>query len=229
MAQADGATIHVTRPARSSDLTSDVTQVAAILLAAGQSSRMGAFKPLLPFGNKTVIECCLDYLQRGGVETIVVVTGHRADEVRETLSKRPVTFAFNPDPNSEMGASIAAGVRELPPTCRAVLIALVDHPAVPPTVVSTLLETWSNGARLVIPTWKARGGHPVLVDLSLKSELLNLTATGGLRALFDAHRNEIARVVVDSPFIARDMDTWDDYRTLHEEVTGVPPLEPLPE
>ena len=199
-----------------------MTQVAAILLAAGQSSRMGAFKPLLPFGKQTVIESCLDYLQQGGVETIVVVVGHRAGEVRAQLNERQLIFAVNPDPASEMGASIAAGVRELPQTCSAVLIALVDHPAVPPPVVSKLVETWTNGARLVIPTWKGRGGHPVLLDLSLKSELLNLDSTGGLRSLFDAHRTEVARVETDSPFVARDMDTWDDYVTLHKEVTGVP-------
>ncbi|HET6973210.1 MAG TPA: nucleotidyltransferase family protein [Pyrinomonadaceae bacterium] len=190
----------------------------AILLAAGRSSRMGAFKPLLPFGNKTVIECCIDYLRAGGVEEIVVVLGHRADDIRQQVSG--VKFALNPDPDSPMGASIAAGVRELPETAQATLIVLVDHPAVAPTVVSTLLESWKSGARLVIPTWQGRGGHPVLVDLSFKAELLNLPEGGGMRALFDAYRNEITRVPVASPFIARDMDTWDDYTSLHLEVTG---------
>ncbi|HJS25061.1 MAG TPA: nucleotidyltransferase family protein [Pyrinomonadaceae bacterium] len=199
-----------------------MSQVAAILLAAGQSRRMGAFKPLLPFGNKTVIECCIDYLQDGGIESTVVVLGHRADEVRSALAGRELIFALNPDPNSAMGASIAAGVSELPESCQAALIALSDHPAVPPQVVSKLIETWKTGARLVIPTWKDRGGHPVLVDLSFKSELLNLNSTGGLRALFEVHKNEVERVQVDSPFIARDMDTWDDYRALHQEVTGKP-------
>ena len=183
---------------------------------------MGAFKPLLPFGNKTVIECCIDYLREGGVETIVVVLGHRADEVRKTIEKYDVSFAFNPDPNSEMGASIAAGIRELPETAQATLIALCDHPAVPAGVVSILIHAWSNGAQLVIPTWQNRGGHPVLVDLDFKSELLNLHSTGGLRALFEAHSKEVRRIEVDSPFIARDMDTWDDYLTLHREATGEP-------
>ena len=183
---------------------------------------MGAFKPLLPFGDKTVIECCIDYLQGGGVETIIVVVGHRADEIRKRLAGRQVSFAVNPDPSSEMGASIAAGVGALPKSCQATLIALSDHPAVPAAVVSRLLETWKNGARIVIPTWKDRGGHPVLVDLSLKAELLNLSSTGGLRALFETHKNAVERVPVDSPYIARDMDTWDDYLTLHEEVTGKP-------
>jgi len=187
---------------------------------------MGAFKPLLPFGDKTVIESCLDYLQQGGIETIVVVLGHRADEVREKLTGRSVIFALNPDRESEMSASIAAGVRALPETCEATLIALVDYPAVPPKIVSTLIQTWQQGSRLIVPTWNGRGGHPVLVDLSFKQELLNLDATGGLRTLFDAHRNDVARVPVDSPFIARDMDTWDDYLTLHQEVIGKPAPEP---
>ena len=187
---------------------------------------MGAFKPLLPFGDKTVIESCLDYLQQGGVETIVVVVGHRADEVREKLTGRSLIFALNPDPDSEMGASIASGVRALPETSKATLIALVDHPAVPATVVSTLFEHWQQGSRLVVPTWNGRGGHPVLVDLSFKPELLNLDAGGGLRSLFDAHQNAVARVPIDSPFIARDMDTWDDYLTLHQEVIGKPAPEP---
>jgi molybdenum cofactor cytidylyltransferase len=192
----------------------------AILLAAGQSKRMGAFKPLLPFGNKTVIECCIDYLREGGIETVVVVLGHRADELRQKLEPLDVSFALNPDPDSEMGASISAGIRELPATAEATLIALSDHPAVPANVVSQLIDTWTKSASLVIPTWRNRGGHPVLVDLSFKAELLNLSTTRGLRALFERHPNSVQRIEVDSPYIARDMDTWDDYVKLHKEATG---------
>jgi molybdenum cofactor cytidylyltransferase len=201
-----------------------MTRVAAILLAAGRSRRMGAFKPLLPFGNKTVIECCLDYLRKGGIEDIVVVVGHRADDMRQRVSG--VRFAINPDPDSEMGASIAVGVRELPETTQVTLVALVDYPAVPASVVTELLDSWKRGARLVIPTWQGRGGHPVLVDLSFKPELLNLPLTGGLRALFEAHADEVVRLPVNSPFIARDLDTWDDYTALHLEITGRPAPEP---
>ena len=223
MAQTNGATIHAARSPR----PNHVNSCTAILLAAGQSKRMGAFKPLLPFGKKTVIEYCIDYLREGGVETIVVVLGHRADEVRKKLANHDLTFALNPDPNSEMGASIAAGVRALSATAKATLIALCDHPAVPASVVAGLIDAWINGARLVIPTWQNRGGHPVLVDLSLKSELLNLSTSGGLRTLFDKYPSDIQRIEVDSPFIARDMDTWDDYLTLHREATGEPAPDPL--
>jgi molybdenum cofactor cytidylyltransferase len=225
MAQADGAAIHPSRIARPNHVKS-CKSCSAILLAAGQSSRMGAFKPLLPFGNKTVIECCIDYLREGGVETIVVVLGHRSDDLREALENQDVSFAFNPDPTSEMGASIAAGIQQLPESGKATLIALTDHPAVPATVVKTLIAEWVKGARIVIPMWRHRGGHPVLVDLSFKPELLTLSSSGGLRTLFQNHRGAVLRVEVDSPFIARDMDTWDDYRALHQEVTGEPAPEP---
>lgn len=188
---------------------------------------MGAFKPLLPFGKQTVIESCIDYLRKAGVESIVVVLGHRADDLKNRLAHLPVIFALNPDPDSEMNASITAALGEIPSTAKATLIALADHPAVPPAVVSTLICEWQQGASLVIPTWQNRGGHPVLIDLRYRSELQNLDPARGLRALFDVHRDEVKRVPVDSPFVARDMDTWDDYRSLYQEVFGeLPPERP---
>ena len=185
---------------------------------------MGAFKPLLPFGNQTVIESCIDYLRKGGVETIVVVLGHQANDVRNQLADLPVTFALNPDANSAMSASIIAALPQVP-AAGALLIALADHPAVPPAVVTTLISEWQNGASLVIPTWQNRGGHPVLVDLRYRGELQNLDPGRGLRTLFDAHSDQVKRVPVDSPFVARDMDTWDDYRALYKEVFGEEPPE----
>jgi len=199
--------------------------VAAIILAAGQSKRMGAFKPLLPFGKQSVIKSCIKYLEDGGVESIVVVLGHRSDDVRKHLADTSVSFAFNPDPQSEMGASIAAGVGELPSNARATLIALVDYPAIPSSVVSALIAAWVQGSRLVKPTSNGRGGHPVLVDLSLRDELLSLNPKLGLKGLFDKQSGEVNRLEVDSPYIARDIDTWDDYRALYIEVFGAEPSE----
>lgn len=197
----------------------------AILLAAGRSRRMGAFKPLLPFGGGTVVEACVKNLRAAGVEEVLVVVGHRGDELREALAHLPpVRFAFNGEAGSEMGVSIARGVGALKDGAGAVLIALVDQPAVPPRVIRRLLDArLETGARLVVPEWGGRGGHPVLVDLGFREELLRLDERGGLRALFDAHRGEVLRVPVDSPFVARDMDTWEDYCALHEEVFGTRP------
>ena len=201
-----------------------MNDVAAILLAAGRSRRMGAFKPLLPFGNSTVIEHCLNNLREARIETIVVVVGHRAEEVRAQLKNAEVSLALNPDPESEMGASIACGIQQLPETAKATLIALVDHPAVPAEVISGLIDQWkSKGSPLIIPEFEGGGGHPVLIDLKFREELLKLDPDRGLRALFDAHRAEVQRLPVSSPFVAGDMDTWEDYRRLHMDVFGWSP------
>jgi molybdenum cofactor cytidylyltransferase len=198
--------------------------VAAIVLAAGRSRRMGAFKPLLPFGEKTVIETCIDNLRGAGVGEIVVVLGHRAEELRARLSRLHVRFALNEQVESEMGASIARGVEQVSSEMKLLLVALADHPAVTPDVIKLLIGRHEEtGARLLVPAWRGRGGHPALVDLAYRGELSRLDEGRGLRGLFDGHADEVLRVEVESPYVARDMDTWEDYRALHSEVFGVPP------
>ena len=185
---------------------------------------MGAFKPLLPFGSQTVIEACINNLLAAGVTEIVVVLGHRAEELRARLSHLPVRFALNEEVGGEMGVSIARGVGQLAGEAEAVLVALGDQPAVTEREIKeVILAHRLSGARLVLPEWEGRGGHPVLISLSLRESLLNLDPRRGLRALFDAHADEVLRLPVASPYVARDMDTWEDYRALHEEIFGVPP------
>jgi molybdenum cofactor cytidylyltransferase len=187
---------------------------------------MGAFKPLLPFGDKTVIESCIDNLRSSEIDEIVVVVGHSADEVRDHLKEAGVRFAVNSNPESEMGVSIARGVEQISDDAQALLIALVDHPAVPEQTIKQIINAWRSGAHLVQPEFAGRGGHPVLIDLEYRDELLDLDPQKGLRAFFDAHRSEVRRLPVASPYVARDMDTWEDYQRLHLEVFGRPP-EPL--
>jgi molybdenum cofactor cytidylyltransferase len=200
--------------------------VAAIILAAGRSRRMGAFKPLLPFGDSTVIDHCIQNLRGAAISTIIVVVGHRAEDLQRYLQEASITFAVNPDPSSEMSASIGFGIRALPASAKAVVVTPVDHPAVPAEIISQLISRWQKGAPLVVPTWNGRGGHPVVIDLRFRDEILALDSTRGLKALFDAHPTAVTRLPVDSPYIARDMDTWDDYAALHEDVFGVSPTKP---
>ncbi|HYE66728.1 MAG TPA: nucleotidyltransferase family protein [Pyrinomonadaceae bacterium] len=203
---------------------SSASKVAAVLLAAGRSRRVGAFKPLLQFGDQTVVESCIGNLREGGIETIIVVLGHRAGEVRERLAHLPVRFAINPDPDSEMGLSIARGIEQVPVEAQAVFIALTDQPAIPPGVICFLLDEWRRtGAGLVVPEYMGRGGHPVLLDLRYREELLHLDPQRGLRGLFDAHPESVLRVPVASPYVVRDVDTWDDYLDLYREIFGTSP------
>src|SRR4051794_12054286 len=115
--------------------------IAAVLLAAGLSRRMGTFKPVLPFGGVSVAEACVASLRAAGVGEIVVVVGHRGAEVRAALAHvEGLSFAFNEVEGSEMGVSVARGVEALSEGAEAVLVALVDQPAVPPAEIKRLIE-----------------------------------------------------------------------------------------
>ncbi len=186
---------------------------------------MGAFKPLLPFGAKTVAGACVESLRAGGAGEVVVVLGHRAGELKERLAGYEyVRFALNEEAESEMGASIARGVEKVSEGAGAILVALVDQPAVPPSVIKDLIEARARtGAGVVVPEWEGRGGHPVLIDVSWRGELLRLDAAGGLRGLLASRRAEVLRLPVASPYVRRDVDTWDEYVALHRELFGVEP------
>lgn len=194
------------------------SKYAAILLAAGRSSRMGAFKPLLPSGDSTIIENCIDQIEAAGIRDIVVVTGHRSDELRAALAHRRVGFAVNPDPDSEMAASIAIGVAALDKTATAVYLALADQPRIPAQVYSALAQRHGNDVRIVVPEFEGHRGHPVLVDMSLRDELMNLDQHGGLRGFLDKFAREVHRRTVDCPYVRMDVDTPEDYRILTENV-----------
>jgi molybdenum cofactor cytidylyltransferase len=199
------------------------THIAAILLAAGRSSRMGQPKQLLRWGSQTVVESCVNNLREGGVDRIVVVLGHCAEEVRGALATSNVLFAVNDRAGSEMGVSISAGALLLDDSPEAILIALGDQPAIGPETIAALIDYWrGNRSLAVIPEHSGRGGHPVLLDGSLKSRLLELDPEQGLRGLLHSLGSGVHRVDFGSPFIARDIDTWQDYRALYEEVFSHP-------
>jgi molybdenum cofactor cytidylyltransferase len=184
---------------------------------------MGAFKPLLPFGDQTVIESSIANLRAGGVSDIVVVVGHRGDEIRAHLKGTDVSFIANPDSDTPMGVSIALGLTQVDEQRIAVLIAPADHPAISGETIRLIVDEWERGATLVQPEYEGRGGHPVLVDRKYFPELLHLDSQKGLRGFFEQHRPETRRLPVPSPFIARDLDTWEDYLALHQEVFGEAP------
>lgn len=184
---------------------------------------MGRFKPLLPFGRITVVENTIQYLRDANVSHIVLVVGHRENELRELLRNQDVIFAVNARPESAMSESVRLGVQAAPLSSEMILVTPVDYPAVSSQVVSELIQSWRDGTGLVIPTWNSRGGHPVLIDSSFREELFSLDSD--LRSFFASHQSETRRLPVSSPFVVRDIDTWDDYVKLHQDFFGFPPKE----
>lgn len=199
-------------------------KVGAVVLAAGQSRRMGRQKLLLPWGSHSVIEQVIRILVEAEICDIVVVTGAEHEKINATLVSKPklsaaVRLVQNPDfANSEMLASLQIGIRALNTDCDALLIVLGDQPTISARVVRAVVDAYrSTGASLVIPSFQMRRGHPWLVDRSNWDALLALTASQTLRDFLDHHKSQIHYVALDAPEILEDLDTPEDYQRLHRQ------------
>lgn len=189
--------------------------ISAILLAAGESRRMGEFKQLLRLADKSFVEHCVDNLLASRIDEVIIVTGHRELEVRRAVGDRPVRFAHNADYRSGMASSIKCGVQALSESTRACVLALVDQPQIGADVINLVIETYEKAAAIiVVPTYGGRNGHPTLLDVSLKEEILTMDPERGLRQVVRAHFDQVARVEVSSRAVLDDCDLPEDYERI---------------
>jgi molybdenum cofactor cytidylyltransferase len=189
--------------------------ISAVLLAAGESRRMGEFKQLLPLGDKSFVEHCVDNLLASRVGEVIVVTGHRESEVRRAIGARRVTFAYNPEYQSGMASSIKRGVNSVSENAQACVLALVDQPRIDASVIDRIIEMYEKAQPLIVlPIYQGQNGHPILVDLSLKEEILNMDPAQGLREVVHSHPGKISRVEVSDRRVLEDCDFPEDYKRI---------------
>lgn len=189
-------------------------RVAAVVLAAGQSQRMGRSKPLLPWGDgQTVIEAIVRRLLSFRFSEVLVVTGHQGEDVRRALSHLPVTFADNPAyAEREMISSLQAGLSALPETTSGTLVVLGDQPGLNGRVVGQVLAAYAEGrGTIVAPVYGGERGHPVLFDRRHWPDLLALDE-GAPRDVIRQVPEALALVKVSSDSILMDIDTPEQYR-----------------
>ncbi len=187
--------------------------VAAIILAAGLSRRMGRPKMLLPWAGKTVIETVATTLLSLELAPLVVVTGGGRAGLEALLAPYPLKCIFNPAyENGEMVDSIQAGLQALPAEAASVLVALGDQPQMEAATVTALLEDYQRShSLLTLPSYRMRRGHPWLIGRASWAEILALRPPLTMRDFFRAHAQEIRYVSVETPSILADLDTPEDY------------------
>ncbi|MEW6404834.1 MAG: nucleotidyltransferase family protein [Chloroflexota bacterium] len=187
--------------------------ISAIVLAAGQSKRMGQPKMLLPWGGTTILAHIVEVLRRAEVEDIVVVTGAERARIEESLANYHLRITFNPGyANDDLLTSIQCGIAAQLPGAQAALICLGDQPQVQERSVRLVCETFRRTqSNLVVPSYQMRRGHPWLVARTLWNELLEMKSLQTPRDLLNAHANEIEYVNVDTPSVIEDLDTPADY------------------
>ena len=186
--------------------------LAAVILAAGASSRMGRFKPLLVIDGRTMVQRVVDSMQNAGADPVVVVTGYQAEQLRSHLSGQKLTFVHNSRYyDTQMMDSLLLGLDALSADAGRVLVAPADVPLVRAETITALLAT--PGA-FVRPVHGSRGGHPVLIDYALYPRIKEYTGPGGLRGLVAAHGIQVVDVPVDDRGVTLDGDTRAEYEQL---------------
>jgi molybdenum cofactor cytidylyltransferase len=187
--------------------------ISAILLAAGESRRMGDFKQLLPFHGKTFVECCVDNLLATSLDEVIVVTGHRHAEVEQALASRQIRLAFNAAYRTGMSSSIQRGVQALDEKTSAILIALADQPQIHSSLISKIIAAHqAERPLLVVPVYDQRRGHPIILDARLRDEILAIDPAQGLRQLVQVHREQTLFLEMTSDSILLDFDYPQDYQ-----------------
>jgi molybdenum cofactor cytidylyltransferase len=187
--------------------------ISAIVLAAGQSMRMGRSKMLLPWGQSTVIGKVITTLVDSGLSDMNVVTGLNQKQVEEALTEFQINFIFNPNyANGEMLLSFQVGLRGLHKKPEAALMVLGDQPQIEREVILAIIENYlSTGSKIIVPSYQMHRGHPWLIDNSLWREILDLNPACTLRDYLNQKRDDIYYINVNTPSVVQDLDTPDDY------------------
>jgi molybdenum cofactor cytidylyltransferase len=190
--------------------------IAGLILAAGESSRMGQDKALLTYGGRTFLETIISILREADVSRVAAVLGHHAEEVQRGVKLEDMEVVINPEYHRGQTSSLQAGLRALERAdLEAVVLCLVDHPLISADTVRALVASFRrSGAPVVIPTFQDQRGHPVLIGRTLFSALLSLDPGAGANTVIGRHRDATQLVEVNDSGILLDVDDPEAYHRL---------------
>ncbi|MGH8012483.1 MAG: nucleotidyltransferase family protein [Candidatus Binataceae bacterium] len=190
-----------------------------ILLAAGESRRMGYPKPLLKIGDQLFIERAIETM-RGAAERLIVVLGAHAERIRACVTtEQAIVLVENPNYRRGQLSSLKAGLARVRPNAAGVIVHLADHPMVQAATFATLKRQYeSTGKPLAIARYQGRRGHPVIFGRALFNELMSAPEERGARVVVNADPSRVAYADVDDSGVVLDLDTPGDLARV-----GLPP------
>ena len=189
-------------------------------MAAGFSSRMEKFKPLIDVDGKTLLEHAVWLFEEAKTNYIVTVLGHRAEDLVPVLKATSSHFVVNEKYPAGMLSSVKKGVEALQHECDAFFLLPADIPFVRPATVLKLLDEYKKAPSTLIfyPQFQSRRGHPPLISSSISDNILSHNGDDGLRSLLRQFSNHAVDVVVNDPFVRRDIDTPEDLLSIQSEM-----------
>ena len=191
-----------------------MSEIWGIILAAGESKRMGFPKMLLTFNGKSMIENVINNVERSEVDKTMVVLGSHREILTEIILKTNVSICYNDNYKEGMLSSVKCGFKNMPSDFKAVLVFQGDQPFIPPDVINSVIQKYlSSGKGIVMPVYGMKRGHPLLIDRKYSQEIEKLDPDEGLRALSHKFPGDVQEVETDDPGILRDFDTFEDYKS----------------
>ena len=187
-------------------------EIWAIILAAGESKRMGRPKMLLTFNNRTMLENVIGNVTGSDVDNTLVVIGAERVAITELVNKSSVKHCYNDNYKKGMLSSVKCGFRNLPSDYEAVLVFQGDQPLIFPNVINRLIAEYRSSERgIVIPVYNKKRGHPILIDRKYRAEIEKISDDKGLRELAYLFSEDVLEAETDDPGILRDFDTYKEY------------------
>jgi putative nucleotidyltransferase with HDIG domain len=198
------------------------SSISAVILAAGFSSRMKAFKPLLPVGGKPMVQRCIDLFSDNGITDIVVVTGHLREQLEPVLKDAGACPVFHPGFASGMLGSIQQGVAHIRPGQEGFFLLPTDIPAIRQGTVARMIRQFqSDPLRIIMPCFNDLPGHPPLLPCDLKDRILSLEEPATLRDLMAAEKNRTVTLMMHDRGILMDADDRDGYTRVQNKVQSL--------
>jgi len=190
-------------------------EIWGIILAAGESKRMGFPKMLLKFNGSTMIENVIRNVSGSEIKNIMVVLGSNSEILVKLVDDCNVSHCFNEKYKEGMLSSVRCGLRNVPYDFEAVLFFQGDQPLITTEVINIVIAAYrSTGKGIVIPVFEKERGHPVLIDRKYRDEIEKLNDNEGLRLLSYHNPDDVLEIETDEPGILRDFDTYEDYMKL---------------
>lgn len=189
--------------------------ISAIVLAAGESRRMGETKLLLDWQGKPILQHVLDALRDSSVGEVILVLGHEAEHIQGKIQAPEIKVVINPDYREGMSTSLRRGILATDPNTQAFLVVLADRPGINPQIIDELILNFRQafpGKNIAVPDFKGRRGHPVLFGAKYREEILRLKGDVGGREILAGHPEDILRVEMNSDAALVDINTPEDYK-----------------
>lgn len=192
--------------------------IVGVILSAGESSRMGRPKALLPIDGVRFIERIVSALRATRIGEIVVILGHNAEEMRQKISDLPVSIVVNPNYKQGQLSSLIAAIRSLQSSKNSqnvdgILVHLVDHPYINADLVNLMIDRFYEAKKLiVVPRYRGRRGHPVIFSNQLFAELLAAPFDQGAKTVVRAHHDQTLEIDTEDEGVTVDIDTPEEYQ-----------------